>query len=245
MRGLLNWKISATVLITFGLLLFILGQQPSVGSFFIKLGEKVPFKWGEESRNVSFHLSYRTDILQSGIDFSTHLNKANITLTYLTPFSGGFSGTIGDTSFKSASLEIRNFTGTVISLHDIVLVGGCDSPPDRQQCDPVININKTIEIKGSFDSAQADGVTFHSKNIYGKDSYSSIFIEGFEAEKLEIWGSGTISVGNTETKFVRQKIIFEKPLGTLMLGNLTADSMIVNTIEGLAKKIFIGDTVAG
>ena len=240
MRGLLNWKISATVLITFGMLLFILGQQPSVGSFFTKLGEKVPFKWGEESRNVSFHLS--TD---SGIDFSTRLNKANITVTHLIFKSGGFSGTIGDTSFKSASLEISNFTGTAALNRTYTLdASGCGSGPPYP-CDPAVLINKTFEIKGSFDRAHADGVTFHNKNIYGKDSYSSIVIEGFETDKLEIEGSGTISVGNTETKFVRQKIILEKPLGTLMLGNSTAEEPLVNIIEGIAKKIIIGDVAAG
>ncbi|MBS3053375.1 MAG: hypothetical protein J4469_02630 [Candidatus Aenigmarchaeota archaeon] len=162
--------------------------------------------------------------------------------------SGGFSGTIGDTSFKSASLEISNFTGTVVINRTYTIdAAGCDSIPSDlpQQCDPAVLINKTFEIKGSFDRAHADGVTFHNKNIYGKDSYSSIVIEGFETDKLEIEGSGTISVGNTETKFVRQKIILEKPLGTLMLGNSTAEEPLVNIIEGIAKKIIIGDVAAG
>ncbi len=44
---------------------------------------------------------------------------------------------------------------------------------------------------------------------------------------------------------MRQKIILEKPLGVIMLNNLTKDSMIVNVVEGLAKKILIGDIVVG
>ncbi len=170
MLGILNWKISATILITFGLLLFILGQQPSVGTFFTKLGEKIPFKWGEESRNVSFRLSTDSGI-DSEIDFSTRLNKANITVTHLMFKSAGFSGTIGDTSFESVNLEISNFTGTVIVNSTYTPdPSGCDPAPPPgppgYPCDPAVLINKTLEIKGSFDTAQADGVTFHNKNIY-------------------------------------------------------------------------------
>lgn len=144
MRGLLNWKISATVLITFGLLLFILGQQPSVGSFFTKLGEKVPFKWGEENRNVSFYLS-----LDKKIGLSVSAKRVNITLE-----SQGFEGAISDTSFRATRLVITDFSGKFVLNDSIVIDGNFQN----SQIDGVNFVNKKIQGNGSFSSLIIDGL---------------------------------------------------------------------------------------
>lgn len=96
------------------------------------------------------------------------------------------------------------------------------------------SINDTVYIKGRFEGLQAEGFHFINKNLEARGSLSTATIENLALDKLQLQGSGKLAAEGAETTLENQKIMIEKPLGRFVLGNGTR-------IEGLAKKILIGD----
>lgn len=199
MRGFLDWKMIATIIITLGMLLFVLGNHPVVQGFFFSLKEKISVPKDTVSRNVSFSI-----LLDKRLEISFDAKGSDMTIE-----PSSLSGIVAGTNFSTDKrIVIKNFVGNAA-------------------------VNKSISLKGTFDSLQVEGFLFVNSKI-DASGVAAITIGGLALDKLQLEGSGKIFVDGMETKLENQKVVLESPKGGFVIGNETE-------IQGLAKRIFIGE----
>lgn len=160
------------------MLLFVLGQNPSVGGFFAKVW-RMEFAPEDSERRVSFRLAL------DEADFSAAAKNVNITIE-----SQEFSGRAGDSTFSAQKAVVSRFEGTIAVNKTLAIKGSFGSA----RVDGVLFVGKDIDAAGSFSSAVMDNLQTDRLQLKGPGRIS---VEGAEL----IFGNETVVLEKPAGKF--------------------------------------------